>query len=234
MHILPEFTTFGYNIDVCVMNNLQNFIRKNINENPRDLRLKYHGKILDFDVDFAITQIESRQKARHKIPSLLENEWFLFPNSVVAEQCTNEIIARFHASLVNPDSKVLDITAGLCVDSYYISQHSTVTAIEIDKLTAEIDSANMQVLKANVTVINADCVDYINSCNSKFDIIFADPARRDRTSGERVAAFEDCSPNIIEMQPSLSKLSKYMIIKASPMVDISKGLQELGYVSDVW
>lgn len=216
------------------MDNFHKFINYNLNGNPRDLRLKYHGKSLGFDVDFAITQIEARQKTRNKIPTLLKNENFMFPNSVVAEQCTNEIIARFHASLVPEGSNVLDITAGLCVDSFYISQHSSVTAIEIDQITAEIDTANMRALEANVKVINADCVDFINSCDRKFDIIFADPARRDKKSGERVTAFEDCLPNILEMRPRLKQLSRYLIIKASSMVDITKGLQELEYVSDVW
>ncbi|MCH5216905.1 MAG: hypothetical protein J1F10_08170 [Muribaculaceae bacterium] len=216
------------------MEKMYQFIDDNITANPKELRLKYYAKKMDFDVDIAITQIESRQKARNKIPELLENKHFLFPNSIVAEQCTNEIIARYHSLLVAKGSNVLDITAGLCVDSYYIGKHSKVTAIEIDKFTAETGIQNMQMLGANVTVVNEDCVDYVKSCNEKYDIIFADPARRDSETGKKVSAFGNCSPNILSMLTDLRRLSRYLMIKSSPMVDISKGLHELGSVSEVW
>lgn len=215
------------------MEDLLKFVHNNLDADSSALRLKMHGKDTGFDTDLAITQIEARKKCRAKIPSLLKVKEFLFPNTLVAEQCTNEIIAKYHASLLGNATKVLDITAGLCIDSYYMSKSAQVTAIEIDSKTAEIDSHNMSILNANVKIINDDCTHYIADCKEKFDIIFADPARRDFNTGNKIVAFQQCEPNILKLLPKLKSIASEIYIKASPMIDISFGLKELNDVTDV-
>ena len=210
------------------------FIEQNINEDIHILRLKKNPK-LSFDSKFAILQIECRNSIKTKLPEIFGNNKFLFPNILSTEQCTAQKIAEFHATLLNSNDNVLDLTCGLCIDAYYISKKvNQVTAIEINHDISVIDTFNMQNMTDNVTVINQDCIDFIKDCNEFYDVIFIDPARRG-DNNKRLFGFSDCLPNILELIPSLKNIGKYLFIKASPMIDISKAIIELNNcVSDVW
>lgn len=215
--------------------NFWNFVYSNINENPDKLRLKYHQSTqFDFDVQFAIVQIECRQRTAKKIPSTLVNKHFLFPTRLLSEQCTDEQIARLHASLFNGVQKVLDITAGLCIDSYHIANSgASVVALEIDEHAAKINALNMQTLNANVSVKHCDANDFLNQCEEQFDAIFADPARRN-DGNNRVFAITHCRPDIVHLQPQFKRIANRLITKLSPMIDITDTLRILGNVTDIY
>ena len=192
---------------------------------------------LTFDKSFAVLQIECRRKSRNKIPSLLQNEKFLFPKAISAEQCTHEVVAHFHSSLFGFNDHVLDMTLGLGVDDYYISQTvRSLTAIEIDKEIAEVGAYNFASLAPNVTVVNADSVQYLKHLGEgkHFDAIFIDPARRG-DGGKRMFGFSDCQPDVLELLPVIEKHASRLYIKASPMLDVTKSMRDLGdSLTDVW
>lgn len=219
---------------ILINDDFYNFIEKYKDADPNVLRLKKINGC-SFDSKFAILQIECRKKASHKIPDLNATQRFLYPTLLSAEQCTSEIIARFHASLFDNCEKILDLTAGLCIDSYYISKNTThVTALEINPLVAYIGTLNMKQLNANVDVINCNSEDYIlNYPDAKYDAVFVDPARRGYNNS-RIFAISECSPNIIPLLHQLKKQAKYLIIKASPMIDITNTLTEINNISDIW
>ena len=176
------------------------FMKNNLNANTNALRLKKFNDV-SFDSKFAILQIDCKQRIKKKLPEIFDNNLFLFPNIISTEQCTAETIAKFHASLISSDDSVLDLTAGLCIDAYYISKNAkNVTAIEINEETAIVSKFNMQNFTKNVSVINKDCVEYISNCTDKFNIIFIDPARRGENN-KRLFGFADCLPNILELIP---------------------------------
>lgn len=52
---------------------------------------------------------------------MLANDDFIFPTSLSAEQCTSELLARFHANLVPDNGVVLDMTCGLGIDAFHIA-----------------------------------------------------------------------------------------------------------------
>lgn len=214
-----------------------NFIAENSGKDSNQLRLKFGNGSgnYDFDIKLAILQIECRAKARKKIPELLTNPRFIFPTPLSAEQCTSEVIARFHATLFDGCKNVLDMSAGLCVDSYYIStiNDATLISTDIDKTVATVGAYNMQMLGAKVTVVNCNSVDYINNCNQRFDAIFIDPARRG-SNNSRIYSIEDCAPNIVPLLPRLSQLTNRLIVKASPMIDLSNTLNLISNITDIW
>ena len=219
--------------EILINDDFYNFIEKYKDSDPNALRLKKF-KESSFDIKFAILQIECRKKTAHKIPELNETNKFLYPALLSAEQCTSEIIAKFRSSLFRNCDNVLDLTAGLCIDSYYISKNAAhVTALEINPLTANIGMLNMKQLNANVDVINCKSEDYIMNNNIRYDAVFVDPARRGNNNS-RIFAISDCSPNIIPLLHPLSKQAKYLIIKASPMIDITNTLNEINNISDIW
>jgi len=81
----------------------------------------------------------------------------------------------------------------------------------------------------NVNAVNADCREWLDDAVEKgehFGVIFIDPARR-ASDGSRVFALADCEPNIIEMLPKLKRVCDLLIVKMSPMLDISHTVSEL-------
>ncbi len=59
------------------------------------------------------------------------------------------------------------------------------------------------------------------------DIVFLDPARRDGC-GKKVFLLEDCSPDILRIKDMLLDIAPVLMLKLSPMADISMVLERLG------
>ena len=78
------------------------FVYSHVNDNCLSLRLKY-SNVCDFDVTFAIDQIEARQKVKDKLPFVALNKDFIFPSLLSAEQCTCEAVADFKANYIHPN-----------------------------------------------------------------------------------------------------------------------------------
>jgi hypothetical protein len=63
-------------------------------------------------------------------------------------------------------------------------------------------------------------------------VIYIDPARRDKHGG-KVFRIEDCEPNVVELLPTLLHKAERIIIKLSPMLDITAALRSLQIPMDV-
>ena len=59
------------------------------------------------------------------------------------------------------------------------------------------------------------------------DVIFLDPARRDGCV-KKVFLLEDCSPDILKIKDILLEIAPVLVLKLSPMADISMVLERLG------
>jgi 16S rRNA G966 N2-methylase RsmD len=205
------------------------FIRENLNADVPTLALRKAP--VGTDVSLALRQIEARQLLRKKVPSWSENENLLFPVHLSIEQCSSEASAKYKTSLLQGHS-FADLTGGLGVDTYFISQHFQ-QADYVERQTELCDLArrNFDVLKANVNVWNETAEDYLIHCEPK-DCIFIDPARRD-AYGHKTVSISDCTPNVIDLQEKLLQKAERVMIKLSPMLDISKALEELHHVKEV-
>ena len=205
------------------------FIRENLNADVPTLALKKAP--VGTDVSLALRQIEARQLLRKKVPSWSENENLLFPVHLSIEQCSSEASAKYKASLLQGHS-FADLTGGLGVDTYFISQHFQQTDyVERQTELCDLARRNFDVLKANVNVWNETAEDYLIHCEPK-DCIFIDPARRD-AYGHKTVSISDCTPNVIDLQEKLLQKAERVMIKLSPMLDISKALEELHHVKEV-
>lgn len=65
------------------------------------------------------------------------------------------------------------------------------------------------------------------------DVIYLDPARR-AGDGSRVYAIEACEPNVIEWQKELIQHAKMVLVKLSPMVDLTDVIRKLRDVTDIY
>lgn len=220
------------------------FVENNLNSDPSALRLKYHGKAgIGFDVGFAITQIECRRKFSKKLAATLsEFPRFIFPSVLAGEQATSDRFAQFHASIlkqIKPSSdkrlRVADLTAGLGIDVFHIARFAyEVVAIELDSERADCLRHNAKGLSSgNVKVIEGDCCKFLEDDSiGRFDALFIDPARR-AADGSRVYALSDCQPDVVSLMPKMLRISDCIIIKMSPMLDISQVLRELPSTSRI-
>jgi len=205
-----------------------NFVKENAYVSTASLRLKMYGKQYPFDMDFAILQIDSRRRCRKKLKSFLNNDKFLFPTAIAAEQASHEAIAKFHSSLTDSYENVLDMTAGLGIDALSLAMTSrNVTACEIDTLKADILELNRMTLGiGNLKVVNANSIEWLENTGMSFDTIFIDPARRDKCNA-RVYNLHDCQPDILKEMRTLLKNCNRLIIKASPLLDITCTIKDI-------
>jgi 16S rRNA G966 N2-methylase RsmD/phage pi2 protein 07 len=213
------------------------FVANHAADDCNKLRLQYAGKKLSFELETALTQISCRQKAAKKLPSLCQNSRFIFPSTLLAEQSTAESISRFHTSLIEPNITMLDMTGGLGSDDFMFCEKAKhVTAVEIDSHSAETLRHNAEALGlTNIDIVNDDSISFLQRIGdeSYWDIIFIDPARRD-TKLNRVYALQDCSPNVIENFNLISKHTQTILIKASPMLDITSAVNSLPMIDAIW
>ena len=67
---------------------------------------------------------------------------------------------------------------------------------------------------------------------SPVDCIFLDPARRNEHGGKTVA-ISDCEPDVAELEELLLNKAEQVMVKLSPMLDLSLALKELQHVQEV-
>lgn len=101
-------------------NSFFRFIKENKNEDIQKLRLK-KWKCNDFDISFAIDQIEIRKKIKSKLPTWADESELIFPGTLSFEQSSSELTARYKQLFVSKEDTVCDLTGGLGIDSYYFS-----------------------------------------------------------------------------------------------------------------
>ena len=201
------------------------FIADHLHDDVSELALKYRNAKVDMTL--ALRQIEARQLLQKKVPSWSDNEELLFPARLSIEQCSSEATARYKASLMHGVS-FADLTGGLGVDCYFISQnfqHSDY--VEMNPELCELAKHNL----AGPIIHNEAAEDFLQSCDP-LDCIFIDPARRD-VHGRKVVCVADCNPNVVELQDLMLQKAQKVMIKLSPMLDISQALKELRHIKEI-
>ncbi len=194
----------------------------------------------------AVQQIEGLRTAREKWPGLLDCKEFVYSPRLNREQASSEETARHKASLVSPFTShltpervegspftIADLTGGMGIDSLAFAKVAVhVDYVEQDDELCALMEHNLKALDINnVTVHCSDSMEWLTNAGH-FDLIFVDPARRS-AAGRKVAAFEDCTPNILEHTELLRSHCQRLIVKASPMIDIDLACRQLGDVNEV-
>ena len=123
--------------------------------------------------------------------------------------------------------RVADLTGGLGVDSWAFSlEASAVWYNEKDAVLRDAVRRNFAALGvSNVAFNGFDISPDASSWQEVLrdfapDVIYLDPARRD-AAGRKVFLLEDCSPDVLTLLPSLLSLAPVVMVKVSPMADIT-------------
>ncbi len=205
------------------------YIRENLNADVPTLALKKAP--VGTDVSLALRQITARQLLQKKVPQWSENEELLFPAHLSIEQCSSEAAARYKASLLEGRT-FTDLTGGLGIDTYYISQRFQQSDyVECQTELCILARHNFEVLKSNIKVWNETADVYLKHCEPR-DCTFIDPSRRDE-HGRKTISISDCTPDIVALQNLLLQKAEKVMVKLSPMLDINKALKELHHVKEV-
>lgn len=127
--------------------------------------------------------------------------------------------------------KVADLTGGLGVDSWAFSEVAEeVLYNEMNPALAAAARHNFKALGVtNIFIKNSEATsDSLKDIFGDFrpDVIFLDPARRDST-GKKVFLLEDCSPDVLKILPELFGISRFVLLKLSPMADITMAVERL-------
>ena len=241
---------------------LRAFIEEHRNDDTTELLLAAH-RYPDIDVPFAVEQIEARKRLKGKLPEWYANADLIMGGRIPAEQCSSEVTARFKRHIIEGKS-LCDMTGGMGVDFWYMSEgmersiyternevlceiakhnFKTLTlpspslnggsSISANEETSEQGNHSLHLGRVRGRSIEVRCGDGQKLPIPSVDIIYLDPARR-AGDGSRVYAMEDCEPNIVEWQDELFQHAKMLLVKLSPMVDLTDVLRKLKHVTDIY
>ncbi len=187
--------------------------------------------------------IQAREKMRVKAPLWHSNPALVYPFSVSVEQGSSQITALFKQKIISDlfsgsessgrEIVTADLTGGMGIDSYFISRIASkhfyferngelcaATAYNLGQLGAE------NVVLQNRDVAADDCAALRELEGKGISLLYIDPARRTETGGKAIL-LQDYEPNVIDLQERMFAVSRYILVKVSPMADIKLNLKYL-------
>ncbi len=210
---------------------VQKFIEDHRYDDPFLLSL-HAKKEKDFPLKEAIEQIQSYQKAKKKLPTWSNKKNIIWPPPVSIEQASSEATAQFKSFLIQGKS-LADLTGGTGIDVVFFSDRfDDLHYVEPDEHLCTLARHNFKVLgRTHIHVHHQDAESFLDKNQRHFDAIYIDPSRRSKN--KRVFKLEDCSPNLYEIIPKCKSFSNQILVKLSPLVDISFLINEF-QPTNIW
>ncbi len=143
-----------------------------------------------------------------------------------------------------------DLTGGFGVDvAFFAEKFEKVLYFEQNKAIFDISKCNFKTFNIdNIQSISQNSIDFFvnyqpqNQQNNYqndninidfFDCIYLDPARRNEKA-QKIAQLSDCEPNVLAIKDKLFEKTNFILLKTSPMLDITKAVLELKNVVKIW
>ena len=211
---------------------IQDFISENLGTDPIALLLKPIN--LDGVTNKEIIeQIEAKNRCKDKLPTWYGTHNIYYPNKLNIEQTSSESTAQYKAGIMS-GTALLDMTGGFGVDSYFFSFNiGQVHHCEINRDLSQIATHNFKTLdRTNIHTHAMDGIDFLKSSEVDFDWVFIDPSRRHDAKG-KVFLLSDCIPNVPDNLDIILAKANNIMIKTSPLLDLSAGLRELHFVKEI-
>jgi 16S rRNA G966 N2-methylase RsmD len=211
---------------------VQQFINDHLKSDLSKLILK-GTPFKDVKIQELAAQIQSKSKSRDKLPTWFHTNSIYYPKSLSIEQTSSELTAQYKASLIEGD-QLIDLTGGFGVDSYFFAKKfNSVIHCEIDTELSKIVRHNfIQLELKNITSFNTNGIDELSKNETFFDWIYIDPSRRDALK-TKVFKLEDCLPDVGKHLDVFLERSDNVMIKLSPLLDISLTIKDLKFVKEI-
>lgn len=180
-----------------------------------------------------VDQIEAKKKTAEKLPTWFATPNIYYANKLNISQTSSEIAAKYKGALIDGNS-LIDLTGGFGVDTFYFSKKfQKVFHIEKNLELSKIAKHNFEQLEAfNITTNSEDGLGFLKSLKESFDWIYIDPSRRD-INNKKVFFLSDCEPDVTEHLDLLLSKSNNLLIKTGPLLDLTIGMGQLKFVSDI-
>ncbi|MBM3178089.1 MAG: hypothetical protein FJZ78_08795 [Bacteroidetes bacterium] len=215
---------------------LSKWLEHHAGDDPIKVRLA--GKEVEgYTAAFVADQLTARQRFKRKFPKICADPFFVFPPSVHLEQASSETTARIKLELIldhpSPRNHIIDLTAGFGVDALSFSEiFRQVSLVEPDPYLHDLTQANfIRTAPTKFSLHLQTAEDFLLNKNLHADWIFVDPSRRDE--GQRKFLLEDSFPNVVALHRRLLEVAPQLLIKTSPMLDISACLKSLPGITGV-
>jgi len=184
-----------------------------------------------------VGDIDKNTRARllSKVPEW-EFDGLEIPARLNMEQCSSSatalIKAKIAAGVLARAGRIADLTGGLGVDCWAFSRHFA------EVLYNDMNPALVEAVKHNFALLGVKNVEFrcsevlpgeVKDLLGNFcpDLIFLDPARRSE-KGDKLFFLEDCSPDITALREELLGIAPKIMVKLSPMADLSLVCAQLG------
>lgn len=217
---------------------IQQFIADHENDDERALVLK-HDTILGVRSALIAEQIVARRKAKEKLPTWYNTTGIIYPPGVNLEQTSSETTGGYKYTvlrdLLGAGRKVaIDLTGGFGTDTFFLSKlFAAVEYVDPNDSLLEIARHNHRRLGAsNITYHPSTAAGYLKDHRSEATLVIIDPSRR--TKHKRVFSFSDSEPDVSAVQSAIFERAGFLLVKASPMLDIKYGLRQLTFVKHVF
>lgn len=212
---------------------IQDFIKKNENEDISALVLK-GSPFPQVSIQKIAQQISARKKAKSKLKTWYKTDEILYPKLLNLEQTSSEKSAAYKSELVSGKT-LIDLTGGFGIDSFYFSKKvEHLIHCELNTELSKLAKHNFNKLSAkkNCTFYDGNGIEYLQKTDTNFDWIYIDPSRRSSAKG-KVFRLEDCEPDLLTHLPLLLEKGKQILVKTSPLLDLSLGIQQLNFVKEI-
>ena len=223
---------------------LSTLLSQHLHDDVQQLALQRNRfpQLSDTDFRFFLQQIEGRQRTRDKLPTLAQKADWWYPVRLSCEQCSSEATACYKTQIIQsfysqPSTfdTFIDLTGGYGIDTFFMAENAIEAHyVERNAELCAIAEHNFSRYRPKIQVHNTTAEEFLTTLpisNSQYPIantlIYLDPARRSQ-SGGKVFRIEDCEPNVIELLPTLRLHASHIMIKFSPMLDITAALRVLG------
>ncbi len=176
-------------------------------------------------------QLNLYHKAKNKLPTFCKNYCWFSPKGF--EQCSSEATALFKSNLFS-GKNLLDLSGGLGVDDWAFSKSfEFITSLDPDNDLNILVRENFRKLgSSNINRIDKTAQEFINQNHSKeFDLIYLDADRRNPTGKDY--SLEGGSPSYPELEKHLLSIGKRILLKLSPMADISYLCKNLNHLKEL-
>lgn len=217
---------------------VQKYIATNQHEDETKLLLK-HKEMFGLPFGLIANQISIRRKAENKLPLFYNTPGIVFPPSLNFEQCSSEATAKLKAKIISESfekkfDRAADLTAGLGVDSYFLSKgFSQFDYVEPNTELLELARHNHYRLSAtSINYQQLTAEEFLSQSKIHFDLVYLDPSRRNELK-QKVFKLADCTPDVASLLPKLLEASENVLIKTSPLLDIQMALTELPFINKI-
>lgn len=216
--------TINEKIDFLLSREVRDYLQNNPETDPAVFllnppeKLKLHGP-------WVADQLASRKKAKKKLPEWFQNLGLIYPPPLSLEQCSSPITAEYKARLMN-GKQLIDLTGGMGIDCLALSKNfEHATYVEQDEWLCAVFASNTKAFNTKIEIKHTTADQYLSQFEGKASF-FIDPARRGAVN-QKVFLLEDCTPNLLALLTDLKKKSDQVLIKLSPMLDITVGIKAL-------